>query len=111
MSGAKLTRYLHIVEEESGKLGLKLNKGKCQLLTTNNRMQVRFKDGTKMKVAEAAEYLGALLTKTADINAELATRTKKAMQTWRRLGNYWKKSANSRPTVQRAGSLAMALKS
>ena len=53
-TGAALTKYLHLIEEESGKIGLKLNYGTCKLLTTNPRMQVKIKSGTKMQPVNEA---------------------------------------------------------
>ena len=50
--------FLKDIETEGDKCGLKLNKGKCELLTTSLNADIKFADGTKVKRKPEVTYLG-----------------------------------------------------
>jgi len=50
--------FLKDIELEGGKYGLKLNKNKCELLTTSLNADIRFADGAKVKRKPEVTYLG-----------------------------------------------------
>jgi hypothetical protein len=93
---SSMNKYLALVEEESGLLGLKLNKKKCKFIDRNRRSQLRFRDGTRLEKTESAEYLGVLLNTKAEIEEELDSRIRKAAVTWKKLKPYWRRSIASR---------------
>ena len=96
-----MNRYLALIEEESGKLGLKLNRKKCKVICRIRQSYVRFKDGEKVQKTETAEYLGILLNTAATIEEEIDSRLKQAAVTWKRLKPYWRKSVASKKRKSR----------
>ena len=40
-----MNAYISAIEEESEYYNMKLNKGKCEVITMNKKNQIRFKDG------------------------------------------------------------------
>ena len=93
---ASMHKYLGLVEQESGKMELKLNKNRCKTICRTNRSYVKFSTGETVKKAETAEYLGVLLNTKADIEGELDNRIREAAITWRKLKPYWRKSISTK---------------
>jgi len=93
-----MNKYLALVEQESGRLGLKLNRKKCKTVCRTRRSHVKFQDGEVVKKSESAEYLGVLLNTKAAIEEELETRIRKAAITWKKLKPYWRRSVASKRT-------------
>jgi hypothetical protein len=91
-----MNHYLNLVEEESYKMGLKLNKAKCRTICRTRRSYIKFANGEVVKKSESAEYLGVLLNSKAAIEEKLEARLRKAAVTWRRLKPYWRGSNASR---------------
>ena len=85
-----------MVEEESHKVGLKLNKAKCRTICRTRRSYIKFANGEVVKKSDSAEYLGVLLNSKASIEEELDARLRKAAVTWRRMKPYWRGSTASR---------------
>ena len=84
--------YLHLIEEESEYLHLKLNHTKCCYIAYNCGGAVRFKSGEKMKHAVETTYLGASITKTVDPKHEIRKRISATMAVLEKLDVFWLKA-------------------
>ena len=81
---------LHEVEYQSEFYGLNLNKQKCVYFAMNKNNNINFLDGEELRHSENVTYLGAKLTKNADVKEEITTRLQKANATWHKLKLFWK---------------------
>ena len=81
---------LHEVEFQSELYGLNLNKQKCYYFAINKKNKITFLDGQELSNSENVTYLGAKLTKNADIKEEITTRLTKASAVWNKLKTFWK---------------------
>ena len=84
--------YLHLIEEESEYLHLKLNHTKCCYIAYNCGGALRFKSGEKMKNAVETTYLGASITKTVDPKHEIRKRISATMAVLKKLDVFWLKA-------------------
>jgi len=90
---AELETLLQEIERGAGKCGMKLNKGKCELLKMGNhgrRRNVRFLDGTHVAEVNEVKYLGCLLHDRTDGARELRKRKGDVMLVWKRLDKFWR---------------------
>eukprot|EP00975_Prorocentrum_lima_P016006 3399851-Prorocentrum_lima.AAC.1 len=87
-----LTHILHAVETTSSQYNMALNKDKCELLTFNTLLGLRFKDGSIVKHADEAKYLGCYFNWRADPSIELRRRISLTMTVWKRLDTFWIKA-------------------
>ena len=87
-----MNTLLHAIEDESAYYGLKLNHDKCAILTINDRNRIVFKDGSSMKYADKATYLGGVLTRKVNAASEISSRIASAMATWKNLDIFWKEA-------------------
>jgi hypothetical protein len=83
---------LKAIEKHSKRYGMRLNKGKCVSLEMNTKVDVRFSDGTSLKKVTEAVYVGAKLTKKHFTRTEVENRLSKALETVRKLRDFFKKS-------------------
>ena len=71
-----MNRFLKAIEEQGHRYGLKLNKNKCELITTHNLENVHFKDKTTVPKVKIATYLGCTIgikaTNREEINKIIA---------------------------------------
>ena len=58
----------------------------------NTNPNVHFKDGSRVKRADKAKYLGAILTEKGDGEAEIAQRIRSTTAIWRNLDDLWRHS-------------------
>ena len=82
--------FLKDIENEGMKYGLKLNKGKCELLTTSSNADIKFADGTKVKRKPEVTYLGCQLNQYSNISQEISKRISNCMTILKRLDIFWK---------------------
>ena len=68
-----------------------MNKAKCIQLSVRETRHIRFQDGTLMKKANRAEYLGTIFHNKADPRLEVTNRMNKAAIGRRRLKTFWAK--------------------
>ena len=61
---------LHKVEIVSQQYGLSLNRDKCSYIAMNGDNVVKFHDGTRLKRATEATYLGHQITQPIDVKHE-----------------------------------------
>ena len=54
--------------KEGAKYGLKLNKNKCEVLTTSVNADIKFADGTKVKRKPEVTYLGCQINQYSYIH-------------------------------------------
>ena len=88
---AHMEHLLRLVIEHSTPYNLALNKGKCQLLVTNDvGSRVNFPDGTPVTRQEQVKYLGATFNTTLDINRIVRQKLTEASATMRTLQPLWK---------------------
>ena len=66
------------------------------MISSTNRVTIRFSTGEKLEQAQSAKYLGVLLNARAAIEEELESRLRKAAVTWKKLKPYWRKSVASK---------------
>ena len=87
---AHMEHLLRLVIEHSTPYNLALNKGKCQLLVTNDvGSRVNFPDGTPVTRQEQTTYLGATFNTALDINRILRQKLTEASATVRTLQPLW----------------------
>ena len=53
-----INEFVKHIEIEGKKYGMKLNKGKCELITTHTNPEVHFEDATRIAKTAKATYLG-----------------------------------------------------
>ena len=83
---------LHEIEFQSETYGLKLNKQKCVFFAMNKNNKIHFLDGEEMKETENTTYLGANISKNANIKEEISMRLMKANAVWHKLKIFWRKT-------------------
>ena len=87
-----MNKYINKIEEVGLEYGMKLNKGKCELLTTEKNPNIHFKDGVKIKKMNEVKYLGCQLNQTGDASKEIGKRITNGRITLQRLQICWKRS-------------------
>lgn len=84
--------YLHLIEEESNYLHLRLNHGKCTFMAFKSPNRgIKFRDGTQMQSTEEAKYLGAVVNNKADSSREIRRRISLTMPVLKSLDIFWNK--------------------
>ena len=58
----------------------------------NKNNQIKFKDGTRVKNVEKAKYLGARLTRNANVHEEVNNRIVSTLKTMKSLQCFWNKA-------------------
>jgi hypothetical protein len=76
-----MNRMLKEIEEEGEKYGMKLNKGKCELLHKKGGIKIKLRDGTEVTRKNEVKYLGCELNADCKIRRELGKRMAVAVQT------------------------------
>ncbi len=71
---------------------MRLNKGKCNVISMNGNYNVRFSDGTLLEKVEDAVYLGGKLTKDAKSHTEVMSRIAATMPVLRPLDLFWRQT-------------------
>ena len=67
--------YLHLIEQESEYLHLRLIHDKCNYISFNTNVgRIKFRNGTMMKSTTEAKYLGAIINDKADPAQEIRRR-------------------------------------
>ena len=89
-STAAMNLFLKDIEIEGEKYGLKLNKDKCELLTTSLNADIRFADGTKVKRKSEVTYLGCQLNQYSNITQEISKRIANCKAIMKKLDIFWK---------------------
>jgi len=89
------------VEKVSGKVGLRMNAGKCETMVSNNweDSTVITAEGTNVKMVEDFCYLGSHKSRTGSCDKECMVRIGKAASSFGRLSNIWK-NKNIKLTVK-----------
>jgi hypothetical protein len=84
------------IEEESQYYNMKLNRGTCINLTMNQQSSsIKFSDGTLMKREATAEYLGTILSDSANNGIDINNRISKATGTANKSGIFGNKANTS----------------
>ena len=52
-----MNEFVRIIESEGRRYGMRLNKGKCELITTHPNADIHFGDETKINKTRKAVYL------------------------------------------------------
>jgi len=81
-----INEFLKEIETQGEKIGMKLNKDKTEVIVIgkNKNAHIKFKNGTPVKRATDAKYLGVDLNERADPNKELRLRISNTMSTWKK---------------------------
>ena len=87
-----MNKFIQIIETEGRRYGMKLNKGKCELITTTPHANIHFEDGTKIKKVSKATYLGCELGLKTTCREELNKRIATTMITMKKLDLFWRHS-------------------
>ena len=87
-----LNKLLADIEREGAKYGMRLNKGKCEVMHNSNVANVHFADGTPVPRKDEVRYLGCHLNQTSDSTREVNSRICMCMATLRRLDLFWRHS-------------------
>ena len=84
-----LNLFLKTIERKAKQYGLKLNTGKCEMITNQINPNVHFADGTKLRIVEEAKYLGCNLNDTSNYKKEIGKRISNTIVTMKRLNIFW----------------------
>ena len=84
------TCFLKDIEHECLKYGLKLNKGKCELLSTSFNADIKLADDTNVKRKPEVTYLGCQINQYSNINQEISKRISNCMVILKRLDILWR---------------------
>ena len=76
-----INKTLAKIESEGAKVGLKLNRGKCEVMYTGRSADVHFADGTKVTRKTEVRYLGCMLNDKADVEKKVSARIAACMTT------------------------------
>ena len=87
-----MNNFIKSIETVGKEYGLKLNKSKCELITTANKPNIHFADNTKIMEKEEVKYLGCQLNHTGSANKEISKRIINARITLQKLQLFWRKS-------------------
>ena len=87
-----MNQFIQRIETVGAEYGLKLNKNKCELLTTELNPNIHFADNTKVKRSDEVKYLGCQLNQKGDTSKEIGKRIANAYNTLQKLQTLWKRS-------------------
>ena len=77
--------FIKQIEIKGREYGLKLNKTKCELLTTEQKPDIHFENKDKVTKKDEVKYLGISLNQTGDTRKELSQRISNAARTLQKL--------------------------
>ena len=77
--------FIQATEEEGVRYGLKLNRNKCELITTHPHANIHFEDNTKVFKARLATYRGCKIGTETNNRKELSKRFADCMTTMKKL--------------------------
>eukprot|EP00969_Alexandrium_andersonii_P265082 11715626-Alexandrium_andersonii.AAC.1 len=92
---AAMNRLLATIESEGARVGLRLNKSKCEYMPFGAAGRVHFSDGKNLKPAKEVKYLGCFLNTRADPALELRRRVSEAMIVMNRMTMFFRHSDNT----------------
>jgi len=87
-----MNKFLEAIEWEGFRYGLKLNKKKCELITTHPNADIHFKDKSKVLKVKIATYLGCNIGIKSTNKEELSKRFSNTMATMKKLDVFWRHS-------------------
>ena len=87
-----MNRLLAKIEEHAAYYGLNFNKTKCVGLPFNSNATPKFKDGSKVKHADAAPYLGSNISNTHNLKAGVSKKISACFVLLNKLNHFWSKS-------------------
>lgn len=87
-----LNEFVKAIEIEGLRYGMKLNKAKCEVISTHTNANVHFQDGTIIKHVRQATYLGCDVGIETTNREELNKRFANAMVTLEALDMFWRHS-------------------
>ena len=80
-----LNEFIKNIEVEGMRYGMKLNKGKCELITTHEQEHLHFGNKTQIKKVKQATYLGCEMGIQTTNREELNKRFANTMVTMKKL--------------------------
>ena len=87
-----INEFVKLIEIEGKKYGMKLNKGKCELITTHTNADVHFEDATRIAKTAKATYLGCEIGIRTTSREELNKRFANTMAIMKKLDVFWRHS-------------------
>ena len=84
-----MNKRLARIEKHGQRYGLKLNYGKCELITNVTNANVRFADGTMVEKKQEARYLGCYVNQNSDLTREVNKRICECMSLMTKLNTFW----------------------
>ena len=87
-----VNQFIQNIETIGADYGLKLNKTKCELLTTEKEPNIHFADNTKVTKKDEVKYLGCQINQQGDTRNEIGKRIANAWNTLQKLQICWKRS-------------------
>jgi len=88
-----MNQFIKQIEFEGIRYGMKLNKAKCELITTHGDADIHFEDKTKVPKVRIATYLGCGIGIKASNREELSKRFANTMATMNKLDLFWRNSS------------------
>jgi len=87
-----MNEFVKNIEKEGLRYGMKLNKTKCELITTHATANIHFEDGTSVRKTRKATYLGCEIGIRCTSSEELNKRIANTMVTMKQLDTFWRHS-------------------
>ena len=88
-----MNKFIKHIEEKGRKYGLRLNKGKCELICLGDHAaNMHFANGEAVERKHEAKYFGCILTETNDINKEVNQKISQCCNTMQKLQLFWRHS-------------------
>lgn len=87
-----LNVFIKNIEIEGMRYGMKLNKEKCELITTHEQENVHFGNKTQINIVKRATYLGCEMGIQTTNREELNKRFANTMVTMKKLDLFWRHS-------------------
>ena len=87
-----LNEFANAIEIEGSRYGMKLNKAKCEVISTHPNANIHLPDGTRIKHVKHATYLGCDLGIKTSNREELNKRFASTMITMKSLDLFWRHS-------------------
>ena len=87
-----MNQFILNIESVGAEYGLKLNKTKCELLTTEKDPNMHFTDNTKVTKKDEVKYVGCQINQQGDTRKEIGKIIANAWSTLQRLQTFGKRS-------------------
>ena len=87
-----MNKFVKNIELEGARYGMKLNKSKCEVITTHNTADLHFGDNAPIRKTKKTTYLGCEIGIKTTTREEINKRFSNTMITMKKLDIFWRHS-------------------